>query len=99
MIPKIVTDNAACKGRDTDREFYRDADSSKKDKDGVPLHPGHICFRCPVIDECLEHALHNEAYGTWGGMTERELYRARKRLGIPQPASGIGLIVFNGSPV
>ncbi|MCE0485884.1 WhiB family transcriptional regulator [Ornithinimicrobium sediminis] len=32
-----------------------------------------ICRRCPVLEECREHALRvNEPYGTWGGMTEKD---------------------------
>ncbi|MGH3360181.1 MAG: WhiB family transcriptional regulator [Nocardioidaceae bacterium] len=28
------------------------------------------CARCPVLDECLEHALAvREPYGVWGGLT------------------------------
>lgn len=28
------------------------------------------CARCPVVDECLEHALAvREPYGVWGGLT------------------------------
>jgi len=32
-----------------------------------------ICAVCPVIDECLTHAIANdETYGIWGGKSERE---------------------------
>ena len=32
-----------------------------------------ICRRCPVLDQCREHALAvNEPYGVWGGMTEKD---------------------------
>ena len=99
MIPKIVTDNAACKGHDTDAEFYTDATSSKNAKEHVPLRPDHICFRCPVMLECQEYSVHHEALGTWGGMTEYELFHERKRRRIPQPPSGIGLIVMKGTMV
>lgn len=91
MIPEIVIDNAACKGHDYD-EFY-----AEEKKVAVSLPVGHVCFRCPVINECREHGLKNEAYGVWGGMTERELHKARRHLGIPQPASGIGMFVMNGA--
>ncbi len=31
------------------------------------------CARCPVIDQCLEHALKvKEPYGVWGGLTTGE---------------------------
>jgi WhiB family redox-sensing transcriptional regulator len=32
-----------------------------------------VCFACPVIQQCREHALRvREPYGVWGGMTEDE---------------------------
>jgi WhiB family redox-sensing transcriptional regulator len=41
-----------------------------------------VCGRCPVVDECREHALKaREPYGVWGGLTvdEREhLIRERR---------------------
>ena len=43
-----------------------------------------VCVGCPVITECLDHALRvRESYGVWGGHTEDE--RARL-LGGPVPA-------------
>lgn len=99
MIPKIVTDHAACKGRDAEKEFYRHADSVKNPREQAPLHADHICFTCPVMLECREHALYNEAFGTWGGMKEYELNAERKRLGISSPPYGIGVIVMKGTSV
>lgn len=31
-----------------------------------------VCRSCPVVQECLSHALRTESYGVWGGMTARE---------------------------
>nr|WP_088818816.1 WhiB family transcriptional regulator [Kytococcus aerolatus] len=32
-----------------------------------------VCNRCPVIEQCREHALTvKEPYGVWGGMSEEE---------------------------
>ena len=44
-----------------------------------------ICARCPVIRECLQHAMAvREPYGIWGGLSEEERTRdyiaARDRL-------------------
>lgn len=39
-----------------------------------------LCAQCPVIDLCLAHALkQNEKFGVWGGCTERERRRIRRR--------------------
>lgn len=38
-----------------------------------------ICRTCPVIVECLEYAVaHNERFGVWGGLSERERRRLRR---------------------
>jgi WhiB family redox-sensing transcriptional regulator len=34
--------------------------------------PKAICSRCPVQQECLDHAIENDEMGIWGGMTEAE---------------------------
>jgi len=40
-----------------------------------------VCARCPVADECLQWAFDNNVeYGVWGGMTERERFRLRRRV-------------------
>jgi len=32
-----------------------------------------ICARCPVLEQCRQHALTvHERYGVWGGLTETE---------------------------
>lgn len=41
-----------------------------------------MCHRCPVIEQCREHALTmGEPYGVWGGMSvaEREKYVQSRR--------------------
>lgn len=41
-----------------------------------------LCKRCPVNQECLDHALVREKYGTWGALSEREREIERTRRGI-----------------
>jgi WhiB family redox-sensing transcriptional regulator len=44
-----------------------------------------VCARCPVRAECLEFALeHDERFGVWGGLSERE----RRRLSRQRAAGG-----------
>lgn len=45
-------------------------------------HAKKVCVQCPVITECLDHALKNtQLTGVWGGTTHRE------RLLIRRPTS------------
>ena len=39
-----------------------------------------ICTTCEVRAECLEYALeHDERFGIWGGLSERERRRLKRR--------------------
>ena len=39
-----------------------------------------MCLTCDVRDECLEYALqHDERFGIWGGLSERERRKLKKR--------------------
>jgi WhiB family redox-sensing transcriptional regulator len=40
-----------------------------------------VCDGCPVREACLEYALEHERYGFWGGASETERKRMRRRLG------------------
>lgn len=42
-----------------------------------------VCSACPVKDQCLEWALHHENSGIWGGASEQERRRMRKKRRIP----------------
>lgn len=37
-----------------------------------------ICEGCPVQQQCLDYAIENERFGTWGGMSERQRRLLRK---------------------
>ena len=43
-----------------------------------------MCRKCPVRLDCLKYALEWEAFGIWGGFTERQRDFIRKRKGILQ---------------
>jgi WhiB family redox-sensing transcriptional regulator len=49
--------------------------------DGVGVEKARkICFTCPVVDTCREHALeHRIEHGVWGGCSERERRRILKQ--------------------
>ncbi len=69
-------DDAACRDADIDLFFAHD---------DARIHEAlTVCSRCPVRQECLEHALATgERYGVWGGTTEqerRQMARRRRRV-------------------
>ena len=50
------------------------------EKGGSTRDAKRICSGCPVRDECLQYALeHDERFGIWGGLSERERRRRRRR--------------------
>ena len=50
------------------------------EKGGSTRDAKRICSSCDVRGECLEYALGNdERFGIWGGLSERERRRLRKR--------------------
>jgi WhiB family redox-sensing transcriptional regulator len=50
------------------------------EKGGSTREAKRICLGCEVRAECLEYALANdERFGIWGGMSERERRRYRRR--------------------
>lgn len=49
------------------------------EKGGSTREAKRICTRCEVRAECLEFALtHDERFGIWGGLSERERRRAKR---------------------
>lgn len=41
-----------------------------------------ICFNCPIMDDCLEYALHVKVSGYWAGTNERDREQLRKMFDI-----------------
>ncbi|MFC8491824.1 WhiB family transcriptional regulator [Streptomyces sp. NPDC057235] len=49
------------------------------DRGGSTREAKKICGACNVRYECLEYALtHDETFGIWGGLSERERRRLRR---------------------
>jgi WhiB family redox-sensing transcriptional regulator len=42
-----------------------------------------VCAACPVKMLCVDHALINEPYGIWGGLTEQQRERHRRHYRLP----------------
>ena len=50
------------------------------EKGGSTREAKKVCQTCVVRAECLEYALaHDERFGIWGGLSERERRKLRKR--------------------
>lgn len=50
------------------------------EKGGSTREAKRVCIGCEVKAECLEYALaHDERFGIWGGLSERERRKLKKR--------------------
>lgn len=62
----------ACMGAASEVFFSPEAERGAK-RERREQNAKRVCFTCPVIDRCREHALAvQEPYGVWGGLTEGE---------------------------
>jgi WhiB family redox-sensing transcriptional regulator len=52
------------------------------EKGGSTREAKRVCGRCLVRNDCLDYALaHDERFGIWGGLSERERRRLKRRAG------------------
>ena len=57
-----------------------DSVPSDNEKGGSTREAKRVCLSCDVRSECLEYALaHDERFGIWGGLSERERRRLKRR--------------------
>jgi WhiB family redox-sensing transcriptional regulator len=81
--------DAGAPGTDEDQGWQESALCAETDpeaffpeKGGSTREAKRICTGCEVRAECLEFALSNdERFGIWGGLSERERRRLRRRAG------------------
>ena len=65
-------DRALCAQTDPEAFFPEKGGSTREAK--------KVCLTCEVRDDCLESALMNdERFGIWGGLSERERRKLKKR--------------------
>ncbi|GAB4988893.1 hypothetical protein MAHJHV61_36990 [Mycobacterium avium subsp. hominissuis] len=70
-------EQALCKEADPEQFF--------PEKGGATTNAKKLCKACPVRGECLEYALsHDERFGIWGGLSERERRRLKPRRRSPR---------------
>jgi WhiB family transcriptional regulator, redox-sensing transcriptional regulator len=43
-----------------------------------------VCERCPLVRECLAHALTHAEWGVWGGTSEEDRVALQRRHGLPR---------------
>lgn len=62
----------ACRGADPEIFFSPESERGPRRR-AREARAKEYCARCPVVEQCLEHALKvKEPYGVWGGLTTRE---------------------------
>jgi len=73
MAPRLDwKEQAACRTLDTSLFF--------PDSEADAAAAKEVCARCPVREACLEFALTTRQHdGIWGGLTENERRRVRRR--------------------
>ena len=75
-------DEGACRGTDVTL-FFPGKDGEVggwgREESAKAAEAKEICFRCPVLVECLDYAVtYEESFGIWGGMTTRERNKLRR---------------------
>ena len=76
-----------CSGHDTSwwfPTFGMNKDQLEKQKKAI-----EICQTCPVRKKCLEYSIQWEAFGIWGGFTERQRDAIRRRFNIRHNRVGL----------
>jgi len=59
-----------------------DTEAFSTEKGGSTRDAKKVCRGCEVRAECLEYALeHDERFGIWGGLSERERRRIKRETG------------------
>ena len=73
---------ANCMGVDPDLFFPERGASTREAKE--------VCRGCVVRADCLEYALANgEKFGIWGGLSERERRKIRRRRALERRVGGV----------
>jgi len=77
------TSRAACRGMDVEVFYPRITEASDRNRLKVLVREAvGVCEQCQVKDPCLDYALTNEPLGIWGGKTESQRMRMRRKHGI-----------------
>ena len=78
----------SCEGQNTN--WWFPGFGAKRDEQESNQRAIKMCQECPVRVQCLAYALEWEAFGIWGGFTERQRDFIRRRKGILQQRKALG---------
>lgn len=79
-VRKPVDDEEALAWQSDSLCAQTDPEAFFPEKGGSTRDAKKICSSCEVRTQCLEYALQNdERFGIWGGLSERERRKLRKR--------------------
>ena len=85
LVPETVEDEFESAEVETDQWQDRalcaqtDPEAFFPEKGGSTREAKKICLGCEVRSECLDYALaHDERFGIWGGLSERERRRLKR---------------------
>jgi WhiB family redox-sensing transcriptional regulator len=67
-------------GENLELSWQERALCAQTDPEASTREAKRVCLSCDVRQECLEYALaHDERFGIWGGLSERERRRLKRR--------------------
>jgi WhiB family redox-sensing transcriptional regulator len=79
-VRKATSDDEALAWQSDSLCAQTDPEAFFPEKGGSTRDAKKICASCEVKSQCLEYALQNdERFGIWGGLSERERRKLRKR--------------------
>jgi WhiB family redox-sensing transcriptional regulator len=82
QIPLTLVDSAEPEWHERALCAQTDPEAFFPEKGGSTREAKKICTGCEVRSECLSYALaHDERFGIWGGLSERERRRLKRAAG------------------
>jgi hypothetical protein len=68
MMPLDVLTDAACEGLDPNTFFETYEESAEGDGSFARGIDHQYCFKCPILQQCLEDGIKTRSWGVWGGV-------------------------------
>ncbi|TDE96127.1 WhiB family transcriptional regulator [Occultella glacieicola] len=79
-VDGYVDDDGALSWQERALCAQTDPEAFFPEKGGSTREAKRVCVSCEVRVECLEYALeHDERFGIWGGLSERERRKLKRR--------------------